>query len=475
MKHLPNEKNRSGQLSVTLLFFAALTVVLITGFVFLATSFLQLSARDLNRTRAFTIAEAGVEYYRWHLAHASTDFQDGSSSTGPYVHTYYDKDGTAIGTFSLDITAPPAGSTVVKVRSTGKVNADSSITKIIEVRLAIPSFAKYAWALNDNVNFGSSAEVFGPIHSNQGIHFDGVAHNLVSSALGTYIDPDHATATEYAVHTHSGTVDPPPPAALPARTDVFMASRTMSVPALDFTQLTQDLADIKTLAVASGTYFSSSTAFGYDLALATSGTYTLYRITALVNASSGCSSSATGWGTWSIQTETQVSTGTIPNNGSLFFEDNLWVRGQISGKRVTIASGRFPDNASTRSSITVNSNLLYTDYTGLDAISLIAQNNINIGLNSADTLRIDGALIAQNGRIGRYSYSSSNCGSNRIRASVTFYGMLGTATRPGFYYSASNGYQARTYVYDTNLLYGPPPNFPLTTDQYTPISWSEVQ
>ena len=125
--------DRRGQLSVSVLFFASLAVVLITGIVFLASSFLQLSVRALNRSQAFSIAEAGVEYYRWHLAHASTDYWDGqgSSSTGPYVHNYYDKTGTAIGTFSLTITPPPPGSTVVDMRSTGRVNAAATIQKII--------------------------------------------------------------------------------------------------------------------------------------------------------------------------------------------------------------------------------------------------------------------------------------------------------------------------------------------------------
>ena len=36
-------------------------------------------------------------------------------------------------------------------------------------------------------------------------------------------------------------------------------------------------------------------------------------------------------------------------------------------------------------------------------------------------------------------------------------------------------YNTRTYVYDSNLLYCPPPSFPITTDQYTQISWDEVQ
>ena len=212
----------NGQISVTLLFFAGLTVVLVSGFVFLASSFLQLSVRSLNKARVFSVAEAGIEYYRWHLAHAPQDFQDGTGQEGPYIHNYYDKDDALIGTFSLVITPPPPGSTVVTIRSSGFSVADPSIVKTIEVKMAIPSLAKYAWALNDNVSFGSAAEVFGQIQSNAGIHFNGVAHNLVASALTTYTNPDTGQ-NQWAVYTTKTPADPQPPTALPGRPDVFMA------------------------------------------------------------------------------------------------------------------------------------------------------------------------------------------------------------------------------------------------------------
>ncbi|MEK7187978.1 MAG: hypothetical protein AAB691_04000 [Patescibacteria group bacterium] len=472
---LEKVKRVNGQLSLELLIFSAVTVILMGGFVLWAGSFLNLSVRDFNKNLAFSMAEAGIEYYRWHLAHASTDYEDGTGQPGPYIHNYYSKNGDLIGTFILEITPPPNGSTIVTVRSTGKVAADASIEKIIEVRLGIPSFAKYAWALDSDVTFGSAAEVFGAIHSNAGIHFDGIAYNLVSSALTSYNDPDHTGSDEWAVHTHRSSTDPLPPTALPSRSDVFMVGRETGVPTLDFAQITQDLAAIKDIASSTGYYFPSSTARGYDGVFATSGIMSVYRVTATTTPGSGCSASTAGWGTWSIQSETLVATRTIPTSGSIFFEDNIWVRGQISNRRVTIGAGRFPDNQATRANATINNDLRYTNYDGSDAIGLIAQNNINIGLSSEDDLRIDGALIAQNGRFGRYSYSSSGCGSSRSRTQLTTYGMIASAQRSGVYYSGTNGYQNRDYIYDTNLLYGPPPDFPLTTDQYAILSWDEVK
>ena len=464
---------RSGQLAVEMLFLSAVVITLIGGFVSLAASFLELSVRAQNDAQAFAIAEAGIEYYKWHLAYSPQDFKDGTGHAGSYVHQYYNKSGADIGQFSLTIVAPPVGSTIVIITSVGTVASDASVTKSIKVRLGVPSFAQYAWVLNNPVSFGTGAQVYGGIYSNSGVHFDGVAHNLVQSALTTYTDPDTGL-NECAVYTDNTPADPQPPTALSTRTDVFTAGRSIGVPAIDFAGITADLAAIKSQAQATGYYAPSSSALGYDLSLTTS-TFTVYKVTKLATTPNGCTNDLTqsGWGTLGIQTETQYATGTIPQNGDMFFEDNLWVRGHVSGVRVTIASGRFPVNVATYSNITVNNSITYNNFNGSDTIALIAQNNINVGLPSDNNLIIDGALIAQNGWVGRYYYNS-NCGTNYTRNSLTTLGTLGTNLRSAFYYSPS-GFQTRTYNFDANLLYAPPPSFPLTTNGYSLISWEEIQ
>jgi hypothetical protein len=478
-------RSRSGQLSVTLLFFAALAVTLISGFVFLAASFLQLSVRSFNRAQAFEVAEAGIEYYRWHLAHDADDYWDGqgASSTGPYVHPYFDKNGTRIGQFELAITPPPPGSTVVTIRSTGKVEADLTVTKVIQVKVAIPSFAKYAVAADAYMRFGEGTQLYGEVFSNQGVRVDGVAHNTIRSAVATYDDPDHGGQEEFGVHTHSVTTDPLPPDPVPTRADVFMAGRQFPVPALDFVSITQDLAALKSDSQSSGFYASSSGAQGFDLVFNGSN-YAVYKVTALTPAPGGCTNTSNeeGWGTWSIASETLYASGTIPASGKFFFEDNVWVRGTLGGARVSVGAARFPDNASTRASITVNQDLRYSNFDGSDIISLIAQKDINVGLFSNDVLRIDGALIAQNGRIGRYYYSppndgnnSNRCGPTVTRQRITLYGMLVSSERYGFGFDDSTGYILREIIYDANLLYAQAPGFPLITNEYSQVSWDEVQ
>jgi len=473
-------KGRAGQMSLQVLVLGSVAVVMITGFVVWADTYVKSVSRDVDKSQAFTIAEAGIEYYRWHLAHAPQDFRDGqATSTGPYIHAYYDKNNLKIGQFELVITAPASGSTITSIQSTGKVDTDPTISKIIKVKMGLPSFARYSVASNADIRFGAGTQVYGQLHSNGGIRFDGVAFNVITSAKTSYDDPDHSGALEYGVHTHSGSTDPLPPTAVPVRSDVFRAGRQFPVPAVDFNGITADLASMKTAAqTSSGYYKGASGAKGYEIVLKNNDVFDIYKVNSLTSPSSNCSSNSSqtaGWGTWTINTRTLVSSNVaFPVNGTIFIEDDLWISGQIATARLNIGAGRFPVNPSTYASITTNANLLYTNYDGRDVIGLIAQNNVNVGFGSADTIKVDAAVIAQNGRVGRYHYASQ-CGTGYTRTQISLYGMIGTNQRYGWAYTDGTGYQTRIITYDGNLLYGPPPNFPITASQYDIIGWEEVK
>lgn len=487
MKRPSGVQNSSGQILILVLVSASIFLILITALVGWGMFSLSVSHKYQNRELAFQVAEAGIDYYRWHLAHARDDFKDGTAVAGPYVHDFNNKDGVKIGEFSLAITPPPVGSTIVTIASTGSLLADPTVKRTIETRLAISSFAKYAVVANAHMRFGAGTEVFGPIHSNGGIRFDALSHNIISSAVAQYNDPDVDDCNSnvsFGVHTCLNPKDPSPPAVVPPRSDVFEAGRQFPVPAEDFTGIAADLAQIKTDAMASGRYFADSGALGYRVLLKTNDTFDLYRVDTLVNAPGNCTPSGNppngqaGWGSWSIgsagSAQTFLANYTFPSNGLIFLEDNVWVEGQINTARLTIASAVFPDNVSTRTSITVNNNLLYTNYDGQDVLALIAQNNFNVGLVSASTLRIDAALIAQNGRAGRYYYTpgGGNC-TDASKTALTLFGMILTNQRYGFAYTNGTGYATRNIIYDANLLYSPPPSFPLTSDQYSILSWQE--
>jgi hypothetical protein len=490
---------KGGYLLVQVLVFGAIAIVVIGGLISFAIANIKLGHRMVLSEQSFQMAEAGLEYYRWHLAHDPADYTDGTGEPGPYVKNFYDKDGILIGTFSLDIESPLLGSTLVTIESTGVPEADASVNRTILSRLAIPSFANFAVAANSFMRFGPGTEIFGPVHSNDGIRFDGLVYNLVTSALTSFNDPGHTGSDEFAVHTH---VNPPPetgistgglsserpPNPVPSRPDVFIAGRSFPSPEVQFIGITADVEQIEEDAKADGFYrATSTTGYGFRLVLKTDNTFDLYVVNSLQGTPGSCSSGQTGWGTWSIDNSTLLGNYPYPENGLMFFGDHLWVEGQIDGERLSIVAANLPDTpTSARKSITVNNDLLYTNYDGTDVIALIAQNNINAGLFSANDLRIDAALIAQNGRVGRYSYSQSGCGSTRFRDSITLYGTIITAQQYGFTYTGSNhncgagigtignGYCSRNIIYDAFLLYNPPPFFPKTEDFHEVLFWKEI-
>lgn len=493
-----SENKRRGYLLIQVLVFGAIATIVVSGLISFAAANIKFGRHVVLSEQAFQLAESGLEYYRWHLAHAPGDYTDGTGMPGPYVKNFYDRNGLLVGTFSLDIIPPPLGSTLVSITSTGAPASNADIERAIFSRLAVPSFANFAVAAGSFMRFGPGTQVYGPIHSNNGIRFDGRAHNLVTSALTTFDDPGHTGADEYAVHTH---VNPPPgtgvndtfrpleapPNPVQPRPDVFIAGRSFPAPIVDFSAITADIEQIQLDAEAEGFYRASSTVMGYRVVLRTDNTFDLYRVNSLLGTPGSCSSSQPGWGTWSYNSTTLLGNYAYPANGLMFFNDHVWVEGMIDGNRLTIVAANIPDTSpSERKSITINNNLLYTNYNGTDVIALMAQENVNVGLFSADQLRVDAALIAQNGRVGRYSYPQSGCGSTRFRQSISLYGTIGTAQQYGFTYTGSNhncgstigyignGYCVRNITYDAFLLYTPPPFFPRIEDFHEVIFWKEV-
>ncbi|MBP9748431.1 MAG: hypothetical protein KBD17_02305 [Candidatus Pacebacteria bacterium] len=474
-------KNR-GSLILQAMIFGSVAIVIINALASFAATSIKLSRLTHVREQAFQSAEAGVDYYRWHLAHAVSDYQDGTGAAGPYVHTLSDKDGNPIGQFSLEITPPTSGSSIVSIKSTGTSSLDSTQTRKLSTRVAMPSIAENAFAGNDNMRFGEGTVVYGPIKSNGGIRFDGYAHNIVSSATATYYDPDDASNcggnNTYGVHTCVGTNDPAYPTTLPNRPDVFGAGRLMSQPEIDFSGFTADIGNLKIIAqTADGFYRAAAGAgfVGYHIVLKTNDTFDLYKINSWASIGSSCDDGYTT-SSWSVGTQTLQGNYAFPTNGVIFIQDHVVIDGQVNTGRLTIVAALLPEPASSQyKNIIINNDLIYTNTDGTDSIGLVAQGGVMVGLVSEDDLRIHGALMAQHNAVGRFSYNGNSSCIYKTRNTITLYGMIASYARYGFAYTNGTGYTNRNINYDANLLYAPPPSFPLTSNQYQILSWQEVK
>lgn len=485
---------------LVIMFMVSIIMTSIIGFV---TGQVKYSLRVHAREQAFQIAESGIHFYRWYLAHqveGRTASQIAAFwATGnpygvnpnPYEVEYTDPNGGGVGRYKLEVTPPAAGSTVVLIKATGWTYKYPDDKRVIQVRFRRPSWSENAVLANDVMRFGSGTEVYGKIHSNQGIRFDGVAHNIVSSAVSTYDDPDHAGAVEFGVHTH---VNVPPavgvndtfraaeaPSNTPAaRSDVFTAGRSFPVPTVDFNGVLGDLNTMKSTAQAGANnnrYFANlANDVGRKIILKTNGTYDTCRVAAASLTAPATYDIATtnGYKRPTNNTTCNSCSGqclqnyTIPDNGIIFVEDNVWLEGQINNKLVTVVAADL--NGGAAPSVYIANNLRYTNYTGKDIIGVIGQNDIEIPKTSANDLRIDAALLAQQGRVGRSDYGTAD-----HRNSITIHGAIATNQRYGFAWTNGSqnwGYTTRNLYYDNQLLYFPPPYFPTGT-QYEMDLWQE--
>lgn len=478
-------------LLIVLIFIVSTMSLAMINLLFVRTTVSRKAARVES---SYHLAEAGIHYYRWHLAHDPDDFTDGTGQSGPYVHQYTDIDGNVIGTFTLEITPPIIGSTIVTVRSTGQLARPDVPPRTITARLGIQSLGRYAVVADDVMRFGSGTEIFGPIHSNYGIRFDGIAYGLVTSSCSTYDDPDHSGPNESCVHTHE-----------PNPSTVFLGGTQTGASPINFGGFTSDLSDLLDLGQEnSGIYLGSSNAQGYLVRFRADDKVDMY----IVNSQRRCQYRLTAGGQWrdysNIWSYNSISQFTykgasslgvnLPANGIIFIQDDVWVEGVVDGARITLVAARDP-LATGSATIVVNNDLRYTHDDGSDSIGLIAQTDISVGFYSDNNLEIDASVIARSGRVGRYYYEDftdapnnlppnrfnpSGCGSRLNQTPVgyvhrdilTLTGAIITNNRYGFAYTDGTGYNTRDLIWDPNLLFSPPPNFP-TTGEYTIVNWED--
>lgn len=420
------------------------------------------------REQAFQIAESGIQFYRWYLAHQvegrSTqqieDFWTSGTAYGvdePYEVEYVDPSGEAIGKYRLEVTPPASGTTMVTVRSTGWTYRYADKQRVINVRFRKPVWSEYIVLANDTLRFGAGTEVYGKIHSNQGIRFDGVAHNIVSSTLSEYNDPEHSGGNEFAVHTHTAPTDPLPPAAMPDRPDVFGGGRSVSATYEDFSGVLGDVGYIRSQAISgvNGSIYFDNAHQGRHIILNTDDTFSIRTVRSFNASTNEINNYDGSWATYPL-----------PNNGAIFVENHVWLEGTLDGRRVTVVAANL--TSASLKNVYLGKDIRYTHDDCSDILGIIAQSDIEIYKGSEDDLRIDAALLAQSGRVGRAHYT----GHGVNKSVITVFGALATNQRYGFAWTDSTGYTTRNLYFDNNLLYCPPPYFPSGT-QYEMDLWEE--
>lgn len=477
-KQSPNQ----GYLLILVLVFGGIFFVLISSFIGYIITQNQVVNFRYEQQRATEIAEAGLNYYKWYLAHYPGDVTNGTGQPGPYVHQFKDPEGGFMGEFSLDIASTSYCGSVasIDIASTGFTYEKPEAKSTVRANYSRPTVADYSFITNSGVNYGSASVVTGPIHSNQGLRMDAYHNSSIGSGQATW-NCDSSFGCSPTIPNAPGVYAGPGANSTPG---LF----TFPVSPIDFAGLTLDLNDMKTRAINNGgTYFGPSGSQGYHVTFNGNNTVDVRRVT----------SANTYWAYDSTQlwhqTERNVINGSTFSGGGandlainsscplLFFEDKVWVDG-IVNQKVTLAAANLASAVQTN--IVINGNITYSP--GSDAgLLVLAEDDVDVGLLVPDIMTINGIFIAQNGRFGRNHYCQNDCsattGDQGLSATLDGYvvrnslGVLGTIVsnqRSGVTWGSS-GFSTRNYSFDQNQVDNPPPLTPETSDVYILDNWQQ--
>lgn len=435
-----------------------------------------------DREQALHSAEAGLEYYRWFLAHNPNNLTNGTGSAGPYAYSVEDPEGGEIGTASLSVAAEEqcGVNQWIDITSVGKSNLNPSFPRTLSARYMRPSVAGYSYLLNSNVWAGADRVITGPYFSNGGIRMDGSNNSTVSSAVSTWscdssfgCSPTRTKAGVFGAGSGS-------------------ALWTYPEASIDFAGIAADFSTLKDHArYDGGLYFAqasgSQSQRGYHLIFNSNGTVTVRRVSATYSFPSY--SDQYGWVTeyGAIKTESNVDTYSIPSDCSVIYvEDRAWVEGTIDGKVTLVVADVV--NANSYPDAYLLGNIAYAHNDGTDGFTLIAEGSVRIPLNAPDTMSIHGVFVAQSGHYGRdfYTNDSSYSSSYRVgntwknyveRTSLTTNGTVVSNGRTGTSWTCDgdfcSGYENRTDAYDALQALAPPPFTPAASADYTFVRWRE--
>ncbi len=429
------------------------------------------------REQALTIAEAGLEYYRWFLAHNPGDTQDGTGAPGPYTHSYDDPESGELGEFTLNITGNGKCGAIssIDIESTGSVEKDTRFKRTVSARYARPSVANYAYIINSNVWAGEDRDIVGPYHSNGGIRMDGTNHSTVTSAIESWLctssfgcSPSENKDGVWGAGTGSTLWQYP-------------------VPQIDFAGITVDLANMKDLAQnQNGIYLpqvsGGSDRLGYHLILRSDGYLEVYEVTSTQYALSiHIDDVGGGWQRdyHTIATEEWRDTIEIDEDCPIIFvEDKVWLEGTVKGKVTLVAADL--ESANYDPDLIIEGNIDYSSLDGTDGLTAIAENSVLIPLTTEDELSIRGIFVAQNGYFGRNLYPCWYSPNDK-RTKLTMQGSIVSNKRVGTKWSYStwgcwgqwSGFNDRENSYDRYLATDPPPGTPTVSDDYQFIRWRE--
>lgn len=473
-KSLKQSQNK-GYLVITALVFSGIFLVILYGLVGFVFTQHKVQRQARQSAEALQAAEAGLDWYRWYLAHNPEDF-DGPDDSMPYVKDVTDPERGLVGKAEINILSNQFCGEIqsVNVESVGWDIEDANVTRTVRARYTRPSVAEYSYILNSNVWAGPNREINGPYHSNGGIRMDGENNSLVTSAKEEWECTDGFGCGEDG-ETRSGVFGDGPNDNL----------WDFPVPQIDFAGITLEMNEIEDLAkqygIDLGAAGGQSDEHGWHLIFNGNGTVDVYRVQKIDEVEAYDSKQGRHSNYSIINMEKFRDTYTIPEDCPVIFAgDRTWIEGDISQKVTVAAQSKNPNYDV---NIILNDDISYTTNDGSAGLTVVAENSVYIPLVVPDNMELNGVFIAQKGSFGRDHYSEERTSGSleeyikrdqlTITGSIISNGRVGTRwTSDGTYVS---GFNNRFNSYDRNQAVNPPPLTPPVSEEYEFARWQEVR
>ncbi len=466
---------------ILVLVFGAIFFTIISSFTVFIVTQSRLIAQRVELETAGQIAEAGLNYYKWYLAHFPNDVTNGTGLPGPYVGVYSDPEGGPIGEYSLSIASTTYCGDVASIRvtSVGHTYEMPDVRRTMTARYTKPTVADYAFILNSNVWAGADRVVNGPYHSNGGIRFDGTNNGSVTSGQTTWTCNSSfgcsPSGNRNGVFTTTGNPN----------TALFDYPATN----IDFNGITVDLSQMKTKSQNNGGLYippAGGTNAGYRITFNSNNTITVRRVTSTVLHRGNATGLSTDWADERNIPNGTTLVGTYPISATcplIYVEDKVWLEGTVASK-VAIAAA---SDTATDPSMILQGNITYTSATSSGLLA-IAEQDVLIGVNVPEDMYINGIFIAKNGKYGRNLYCGTGvtggiCSGNSLPTaylssaalnSENFNGTIVSNGRVGTQWTNGSGFNIRYNTYDRNLVDNPPPLIPSTSDDYEFSDWQDA-
>ncbi len=442
------------------------------------------------REQSLQIAEAGLEYYKWHLAHNPDSEWSG---TIEYKDPQSD---TRVGQFTIDTTVNKQCGDIMNrdIEVTGQADIDTRFTRTISSRYMKPSVANYSYVIGADVWAGSTRNIIGPYHSEGGIRMDGTHNSLVTSSVSSW--------------DCTGSFGCSPTETKPGVWGAGSNPELWRYPKseVSFANIAPDFADLKSKAQSVNRYFPSVSNGagnkGYHIIFKSNGTFDMWEVT----------SASYNWG-WNLVTtahkdyhtinnpETFLGNYTIPSTCSLIYiEDQVWLEGVVSGKVALVSADTVH---SYNPDIVLHDNITYATGSGTDGLTAIAEGNVLVSAHSPENLTVNGIFLAINGKFGRWHYvensgwyrtysggsysyvSESGVGTAQLLGSFVVNGTAVSQERTGSHWNAwvyrdgdgwskqESGFISRTNSYERVQAFDPPPFTPEASTVFYLLNWRE--